>query len=334
MNTSGKKMDNPMQHTITVLPLSQVTIPDYIAVFSYPQTGGSLIESVRRYGIINPVTVTGGENNSYFLVCGAKRMLAAKELGLEEIPANILSGRRLTAREMFDFAFADNVPMRVLNIIETAGVISFLSESLRGSADEEMKKYTSQMELQSSAQSIEIYKSIYTLEDKIKKYLLQWNISAGHAVRLTMFNRKERTDLFKIIELLQLHGGKFKQFLELIFEICKKDKKSVNEIFSDREAVTILRRDKITLRQKQAKILDWLHACRYPQLSKRVKTFSTIAASINNLHADVFSPPGNFEGDKLRASLSFKSLEELDAFCTALQDESNRNKIQYLLDLL
>ena len=123
MNTSGKKMDNAMQHTITVLPLSQVTIPDYIAVFSYPQTGGSLIESVRLYGIINPVTVTGGENNSYFLVCGAKRMLAAKELGWEEIPANILSGSRLTEREMFDFAFADNVPMRALNIIEKAGVI-------------------------------------------------------------------------------------------------------------------------------------------------------------------------------------------------------------------
>jgi len=334
MNISGKIMDNPMQHTFTLLPLSQVTIPDCIAVFSYPQTCGSLIESVRQYGIINPITVTGGENNSCGVVCGAKRLLAAKELGWEEIPAKILSGRRLTDREMFDFAFVDYVPVRALNIIETAGVISFLSELLRGKAGEEFEKYTSQMELQSGAQSIEMYKSIYSLEDTIKKYLLRWNISAGHAARLTMFNRKERINIFKIVELLQLHGGKFKQFLELVFEIGKKDKKDVNEIFSEKEAETILHSSTITLSQKQAKILDWLHARRYPQLSKRVKTFSTIAASMNNLHAGVFSPPLNFEGDKLRASLSFKNLEELDSFCTALQDESNRNKIQSLLDLL
>lgn len=327
-------MDNPMQHTFTILPLSLVTIPDCIAVFSYPQTGGSLVESVQQYGIINPVTVTGGENNSYRVVCGAKRLLAAKELGWEEIPAKILSGRRLNDREMFDFAFADNVPVRALNIIETAGVLSILSESLRSKEDEKFEKYTSQMELQSGAQSIEMYKSIYSLEDTIKKYLLQWNISAGHASRLTMFNRKEQIGLFEIIELLQLHGGKFKQFLELVFEIVKKDKKGVNEIFSEKETETILHSSTITLSQKQAKILNWLHARRYPQLSKRIQTFSAIAASMNNLHADVFSPPRNFEGDKLRASLSFKSLEELDSFCTALQDESNRNKIQSLLDLL
>ena len=322
-----------MQHTFTVLPLSQITIPDCIAVFTYPQTGNSLIESVRQFGIINPVTVTGGENNSYLVVCGVKRLLAVRELGWDEIPAKILSGRRLTDREMFDLAFADNVTVRTLNIVETGGVLTVLPELLHDNTGKLLEKYTSQMELESGAQSIEIYKSVYTLEDAIKKYLLKWNISAGYASRLSLFNPDERAYLFKIIESLQLHGGKFKQFLELIFEIGKKDKKNIDEIFSEHEAETILQNSTITLSQKQAKILDWLHARRYPQLSKRVQTFSTIAASMNNLHTGVFSPPRNFEGDKLRASLSFKSLKELDSFCSALQDESNRNKIQSLLNL-
>ena len=321
----------------SLMPLAQLAVPAVVAVFSYPRTGTSLVESIRKYGIINPVIVTPaapGTGSALSVVCGAKRHYAAQELGMKDIPVKILPGKPLSEREIFDLAFTDNVTVRKLNVIECAGVLSVVSGLLRGTDSEEIEHYLSLLELKNSSHSIDIYRGINDLEDAIKTYVVQWNISAGHAARLVMFHEDDRQSLFAVIKVLQLHGGKFKQFVELIFEICKRDRKNVEEIINEPEAASILHSTKITVSQKQAKILDVLHTRRYPQLTERMRRFVSIAASIKNIHAGVFTPPHNFEGDTIRASISFKTLEELDTLCAAVQDGTNRDKIQTLLNLL
>ena len=237
---------------------------------------------------------------------------------------------------MFELAFTDNLTFRSLNVVEHAAVVSALSRMLSRENGDEMDNYLTLMELPGGEHSIEMYMGINALEDHIKSYLLRWNISAPHAARLNLFTKEDRWQLFTVVELLQLHGGKLKQFVDLVFEISKRDKKSIREIFgaSPERDNAIIKNTKITATQKQAKILDWLYAKRYPQLTKRAQTFSAIAASMNSLQPGVFTPPHNFEGDKLRASLPFKSLDEIDSFCTALKKVSNRKKIKSLLDLL
>jgi len=49
-----------------------------------------LTESIKRFGLLHPVTVFPKEGR-YILVSGQRRLLAAKQLGWEEIPANVLS---------------------------------------------------------------------------------------------------------------------------------------------------------------------------------------------------------------------------------------------------
>lgn len=49
-----------------------------------------LTESIKRFGLLHPVTVFPKEGK-YILVSGQRRLLAAKQLGWEEIPANVLS---------------------------------------------------------------------------------------------------------------------------------------------------------------------------------------------------------------------------------------------------
>ena len=50
----------------------------------------NLAESIRRYGLINPITVMASDDG-YILIAGFRRLNAMKFLGNDTIPATVLS---------------------------------------------------------------------------------------------------------------------------------------------------------------------------------------------------------------------------------------------------
>ena len=49
----------------------------------------NMVESVRKFGVINPIIVRPADDNTYEILTGHNRVNAAKEVGLEKIPAII-----------------------------------------------------------------------------------------------------------------------------------------------------------------------------------------------------------------------------------------------------
>ena len=60
-----------------------------------------LVESVRKYGIIQPLLIKKIDDNSYTIISGHKRFFAAKKLGLKTVPAIVLD---VTASEASELA--------------------------------------------------------------------------------------------------------------------------------------------------------------------------------------------------------------------------------------
>src|SRR5689334_1614221 len=52
---------------------------------------GTLKESIRERGILQPLLVMRGENGNYILVAGQRRLAAARELGLVRVPVMMLN---------------------------------------------------------------------------------------------------------------------------------------------------------------------------------------------------------------------------------------------------
>ncbi len=75
-----------------------------------------LAESIKRFGLLNPVTVFPKEDK-YILLAGQRRLLAAKELDWKEIPANILSTPP-DAVEAKAISYSENVMRRDLTRAE------------------------------------------------------------------------------------------------------------------------------------------------------------------------------------------------------------------------
>ena len=76
-----------------------------------------LAESIRAYGILQPLIVRSIEGERYELIAGERRLRASKIVGLELVPAII---RDYTDAQMSEISIIENVQRENLNVIEEA----------------------------------------------------------------------------------------------------------------------------------------------------------------------------------------------------------------------
>jgi ParB/RepB/Spo0J family partition protein len=86
----------------------------------------SLVESVKQYGILQPLMVTPSHDGIYVLIAGERRLRAAREAGLEEVPAVIVPDA--TERDQLELALIENIQRADLNPLEKARAYQMLAD--------------------------------------------------------------------------------------------------------------------------------------------------------------------------------------------------------------
>ncbi len=76
-----------------------------------------LSDSIKKYGLIQPITVRHHGRNRFELISGERRLRACRMAGIETIPAFV---REANDEEMITFAIIENIQREQLNPIEVA----------------------------------------------------------------------------------------------------------------------------------------------------------------------------------------------------------------------
>jgi len=156
-----------------------------------------LSESIRMYGILQPLTVTRNEIQSddgafyteYELIAGERRLRASKLAGLEQVPVIIRSGED-TEQEKLELAIIENLQREDLNAVDRALAFKQLAEVFKLSHAQVGKKIGRSREYVSN--SIRLL----ALPDCILNSLSLGDISEGHARTLLMLReRPEEQDV-------------------------------------------------------------------------------------------------------------------------------------------
>ena len=87
-----------------------------------------LSESIRQYGILQPLIVRRLPGKGYELIAGERRLRAARKAGLEKVPALV---REYNDAEISEIALIENIQRENLNIIEEAEAYAFLMKNFR-----------------------------------------------------------------------------------------------------------------------------------------------------------------------------------------------------------
>ncbi len=83
-----------------------------------PEAMKDLVESIRVYGILQPIIVRKLDEDNYQIIAGERRLSASKILGLEKIPAIV---REYTDAQMNEVSLIENVQRQDLSVLEEAG---------------------------------------------------------------------------------------------------------------------------------------------------------------------------------------------------------------------
>ncbi len=173
----------------------------------FTETGlKDLAESIRMYGVLQPLTVTrtevqkdDGLKVEYELIAGERRLRASKLAGLVQVPVIIRSGPQ-DDRIKLELAIIENLQREDLNPIDRAVAFKQLSDKFEFTHSQIAKKVGKSREYVSN--SIRLLQ----LPDDIQQAIMVGKISEGHARPLGMLRDKpeEQVNVFREVVLKKL----------------------------------------------------------------------------------------------------------------------------------
>jgi ParB family chromosome partitioning protein len=133
-----------------------------------------LAASIREHGILQPLILTYDENDpdQYLLVAGERRLLAARQLGLETVPALV---RTASAQQRLELALIENVQRSNLDALEQAEAYRQLNDDF-GLTHEEIAARVSK-----SRVAVSNLLRLLKLPADVRQALSEGQISEGHA---------------------------------------------------------------------------------------------------------------------------------------------------------
>lgn len=159
-----------------------------------------LAESIRQYGVLQPLTVTrneetkddGGLKVYYELIAGERRLRAAKMANLSQVPVTIRDEKE-DAEVKLELAIIENLQREDLNPIERAEAFNQLSEEFDFTHKEIAEKIGKSREYVSNSMRL------LKLPEKIKQAVIAGKITEGHTRPIMMLRDKpeKQQQLFK-----------------------------------------------------------------------------------------------------------------------------------------
>ena len=182
----GDKAANvPTQTTDVVceIPVSEIHPNPYQPRQDFdPKALNELAESIKTYGVLQPVIVRKIEEKNFELIAGERRLRAAKLINLEKIPAII---REYTDLQASEIAIIENVQRQNLNAIEEAQAYQRLIEEFGYTQEKIAKKIG--LSRSQVANTIRLLK----LAPQIRELVSQGKLSTGQVRPLLSLESEE-----------------------------------------------------------------------------------------------------------------------------------------------
>lgn len=176
----------PAKGGVTRLPVAQVRRSPWQPrhVFE-PEALSELVASVRERGVLQPLLVrrTG---DTFELIAGERRLRAAQEAGLADVPAIVME---VTDREALEIALVENLQRSDLNLIEEA-------EGYRALADKfQMTQEQIATRVGKARPTVANALRLLDLPDAVKQLVAEKRLSPGHAKALLGLENPKEIEL-------------------------------------------------------------------------------------------------------------------------------------------
>lgn len=167
-------MEESVDNGTKNLPLAKIEPnPDQPRKVFEQSSLDELAESIRQHGVITPITVRRADKEGYYqIIAGERRWRAARQAGLEDIPAMILEA---SESEVMELALIENLQRQDLNPIEEAEGYERLMKQF-GLTQEQVAQ-----RVVKSRSAVANALRLLALPDAVRSMVSEGELSGGHA---------------------------------------------------------------------------------------------------------------------------------------------------------
>jgi len=166
LQTEGERVQNILLSVISPNPDQPRRFFDDVAL-------EQLSESIKQYGVLQPLIVSPAPEHGHFIIiAGERRYRASKLAGLEKVPAIVRTSKEL---EQLEIALVENIQRVDLSPLETAASIHRLHELFNQSYDDIAKR------LGKAPSTVNNIVRLLQLTPAAQDALRSQKISEGHA---------------------------------------------------------------------------------------------------------------------------------------------------------
>ena len=138
-----------------------------------------LAESIRLHGVITPITVRAGKKEGYYqIIAGERRWRAARQAGLDEIPAMVIEA---SESEVMELALIENLQRQDLNPIEEAQAYRALIDSYSLTRDYGLTQEQVAQRVVKSRPAVANALRLLQLPGEVRTMVSRGELSGGHA---------------------------------------------------------------------------------------------------------------------------------------------------------
>jgi ParB-like chromosome segregation protein Spo0J len=274
---------------------------------SFPEESEALAESIRRWGLLNPIVVceTGG-SPPYRVVSGIRRVRSLRRIGVDGVLSILIPPPGNGEIELFRRNLIENSVTRGLSNVERAAAVARLSERYLVPEGEIVESYLPLLGLNPSWTHFRHLMRIAELSPDVKIFLTKKSVPLGTAVEFGLFSHGEQRRLVSVFETFRYSSGKIKEVLENLDDVSKRERKTAEKILSESSFRDLLEDREGPLPQRADRFRDELKKRRNP---RRTETERRIGESFRKLGLPKevrLSVPSLSEGGKIRVEFEAK----------------------------
>ncbi len=321
-------MQNHSGNLIENIQIKIIDIEDrYYSISPFSFNQETLLNSIKIAGVTVPVQLESGPDRNLRIVSGFKRIAAAVQAGIMEVPAII----RETGDPLLIYwrVVQENYGTRILHDLEKAEIIRKLKD-LHAVGDEDLLSiYLPGIGLKGSRYELDRYLTLGGLNDFLKKSCLMDILLCGTVLEIRHWPESEQTFFSWIVSSFKLGTNKQRQLVRLFEDLKQKEHIGLEAIWKN---CGLQEADPSDINFE--KIHRLISEKRFPVLSEHLKRWENLRDSLH-LHPDIkLQIPRFFDGDSITVSFSAANPADFQDKVSQLLEASRKKELEGIYSLL
>jgi ParB/RepB/Spo0J family partition protein len=287
-----------------------------------------LAASIAHAGLINPpILIQRGSR--FAIVCGFRRIAAARFLELRQLSARILDPET-SHLDCIQLAIADNSFQRHLNPIEISRALSLLSPCFE--SESELCRTAGALGLPDSAPLIKKLIPLCKLPREVQDGVINGTISLQVALMFYSLETQAAIWFALFFKSSKISLNKQREIITLSQEIAYREDRSITSVLEDTPLRNIIDNPDLDRSRKASVLRSYLTHRRFPTLTRAKDAFEAILKSLKLENTAKLIYPADFEGTNYSLNLTFKDLTELERHKKTIDRIVQHPELKHLMD--